>query len=68
MKYLAEMSDEQTLVLYSGHSLGLFPSHKDAPRVVITNGNRAEAAPRPRARAPAAPDPRRPRPRLSQAW
>ena len=38
MKYLSEMTDEQTLVLYSGHPLGLFPSHKDAPRVVITNG------------------------------
>ncbi len=38
MKYLAEMSDEQTLVLYSGHPLGLFPSSKDAPRVVVTNG------------------------------
>lgn len=38
MKYLAEMNDEQTLVMYSGHPLGLFPSHKDAPRVVITNG------------------------------
>lgn len=38
MKYLAEMSDEQTLVLYSGHPLGLFPSHREAPRVVITNG------------------------------
>ncbi|MEE2645512.1 MAG: urocanate hydratase [Myxococcota bacterium] len=38
MKYLSEMSDEQTLVLYSGHPLGLFPSHKDAPRVVVTNG------------------------------
>ena len=38
MKYLASMTDEQTLVLYSGHPLGLFPSHKDAPRVVITNG------------------------------
>ncbi len=38
MKYLAEMTDEQTLVLYSGHPLGLFPSHKEAPRVVITNG------------------------------
>ncbi len=38
MKYLAEMSDEQTLVMYSGHPMGLFPSHKDAPRVVITNG------------------------------
>ncbi len=38
MKYLSEMTDEQTLVLYSGHPLGVFPSHKDAPRVVITNG------------------------------
>ncbi|WP_432463523.1 urocanate hydratase [Agarivorans sp. QJM3NY_33] len=38
MKYLAEMSDEQTLVLYSGHPMGLYPSHKDAPRVVVTNG------------------------------
>lgn len=38
MKYLATMTDEQTLVLYSGHPLGLFPSHKDAPRAVITNG------------------------------
>jgi urocanate hydratase len=38
MKYLATMSDEQTLVLYSGHPMGLFPSHKDAPRVVVTNG------------------------------
>lgn len=38
MKYLANMTDEQTLVLYSGHPLGLFPSHKDAPRVVVTNG------------------------------
>jgi urocanate hydratase len=38
MKYLAEMTDEQTLVLYSGHPLGLFPSHPDAPRVVVTNG------------------------------
>ncbi|MCB0595141.1 MAG: urocanate hydratase [Lewinellaceae bacterium] len=38
MKYLAEMTDEQTLALYSGHPLGLFPSHKDAPRVVVTNG------------------------------
>ena len=38
MKYLSEMSDEQTLVLYSGHPLGLFPSHRDAPRVVVTNG------------------------------
>ena len=38
MQYLAEMNDEQTLVLYSGHPMGLFPSHKDAPRVVVTNG------------------------------
>lgn len=38
MKYLAEMTNEQTLVMYSGHPLGLFPSHKDAPRVVVTNG------------------------------
>ncbi len=38
MKYLSEMTDEQTLVVYSGHPLGLFPSHKDAPRVVVTNG------------------------------
>jgi urocanate hydratase len=38
MKYLAEMSDEQTLVLYSGHPMGLFPSHREAPRVVVTNG------------------------------
>lgn len=38
MKYLAEMTDEQTLALYSGHPMGLFPSHKDAPRVVVTNG------------------------------
>ncbi len=38
MKYLAEMTDEQTLVLYSGHPMGVFPSHKDAPRVVVTNG------------------------------
>ncbi|MFV0304320.1 MAG: urocanate hydratase [Moheibacter sp.] len=38
MKYLSEMTDEQTLVMYSGHSLGLFPSHKNAPRVVVTNG------------------------------
>ncbi|MEE6126170.1 urocanate hydratase [Chryseobacterium arthrosphaerae] len=38
MKYLSEMSDEQTLVMYSGHPMGLFPSHKDAPRVVVTNG------------------------------
>jgi len=38
MKYLSHMTDEQTLVLYSGHPLGLFPSHKEAPRAVITNG------------------------------
>jgi len=38
MQYLAGMTNEQTLVLYSGHPMGLFPSHKDAPRVVITNG------------------------------
>ncbi|TXI78972.1 MAG: urocanate hydratase [Flavobacteriales bacterium] len=38
MKYLSEMTEEQTLVMYSGHPLGLFPSHKDAPRVVVTNG------------------------------
>ena len=38
MRYLSRMSDEQTLVLYSGHPLGLFPSHREAPRVVVTNG------------------------------
>ena len=38
MKYLAEMTDEQTLVMYSGHPMGLFPSHREAPRVVVTNG------------------------------
>ncbi len=38
MRYLSEMTDEQTLVMYSGHPLGLFPSHRDAPRVVVTNG------------------------------
>ena len=38
IKYLAEMNDEQTLVMYSGHPMGLFPSHKEAPRVVVTNG------------------------------
>ncbi len=38
MKYLAEMTENQTLALYSGHPMGLFPSHKDAPRVVVTNG------------------------------
>lgn len=38
MQYLAQMTDEQTLVVYSGHPMGLFPSHKEAPRVVVTNG------------------------------
>lgn len=38
MQYLAEMTDEQTLVMYSGHPMGLFPSHPEAPRVVVTNG------------------------------
>ncbi len=38
MQYLSQMTDEQTLVLYSGHPMGLFPSHKEAPRLVITNG------------------------------
>ena len=38
MKYLSEITDEQTLVLYSGHPLGIFPSHTKAPRVVVTNG------------------------------
>lgn len=38
MKYLSEMTDNQTLVIYSGHPLGLFPSHRDAPRLVVTNG------------------------------
>ena len=38
MKYLSQMTDEQTLVMYSGHPLGLFPSHREAPRVVVTNG------------------------------
>ena len=38
MKYLSEMTDEQTLVMYSGHPMGLFPSHPDAPRVIVTNG------------------------------
>lgn len=38
MQYLSTMNDQQTLVMYSGHSMGLFPSHKDAPRVVVTNG------------------------------
>jgi urocanate hydratase len=38
MKYLSEMTNKQTLTMYSGHPMGLFPSHKDAPRVVVTNG------------------------------
>jgi urocanate hydratase len=38
MQYLAQMNDAQTLVMYSGHPMGLFPSHKEAPRVVVTNG------------------------------
>lgn len=38
MQYLSQMTEEQTLVMYSGHPMGLFPSHKDAPRVVVTNG------------------------------
>lgn len=38
MQYLSEMTEEQTLVMYSGHPMGLYPSHKDAPRVVVTNG------------------------------
>ncbi len=38
MQYLATMTDEQTLAMYSGHPMGLFPSHRDAPRVVVTNG------------------------------
>ena len=38
MQYLSQMTDEQTLTMYSGHPMGLFPSHKDAPRVVVTNG------------------------------
>jgi urocanate hydratase len=38
MKYLSEMTDEQTLAMYSGHPMGLFPSHKEAPRVILTNG------------------------------
>ena len=38
MQYLAKMTDEQTLVMYSGHLMGFFPSHKDAPRVVVING------------------------------
>ena len=38
MRYLSEMTDEQTLTMYSGHPMGLFPSHKEAPRVVVTNG------------------------------
>ena len=38
MQYLSEMTEEQTLSIYSGHPMGLFPSHKEAPRVVVTNG------------------------------
>jgi urocanate hydratase len=38
MQYLSQMTQEQTLVMYSGHPMGLFPSHKEAPRVVVTNG------------------------------
>ncbi|MCM1111448.1 MAG: urocanate hydratase [Clostridium sp.] len=38
MKYLSEMTDNQTLVMYSGHPLGLFPSHPSAPRIIVTNG------------------------------
>jgi len=38
MKYLAEMTDEQTLIMYSGHPMGIFPSNRNAPRVVVTNG------------------------------
>lgn len=38
MKYLAEMADDQTLAMYSGHPMGIFPSHTEAPRVVVTNG------------------------------
>jgi urocanate hydratase len=38
MQYLSQMTDEQTLAMYSGHPMGLFPSHKEAPRVVVTNG------------------------------
>jgi urocanate hydratase len=38
MKYMSEMTEEQTLAMYSGHPMGLYPSHKDAPRVVVTNG------------------------------
>lgn len=38
MQYLSQMTDEQTLVMYSGHPMGLFPSHPDAPRVIVTNG------------------------------
>ena len=38
MQYLSQMTDDQTLVMYSGHPMGLFPSHPDAPRVVVTNG------------------------------
>jgi urocanate hydratase len=38
MQFLSEMEEDQTLVIYSGHPLGLFPSSKNAPRVVVTNG------------------------------
>ena len=38
MQYLSQMENDQTLVMYSGHPMGLFPSHPDAPRVVVTNG------------------------------
>ncbi len=38
MQYLAEMTEEQTLIMYSGHPMGIFPSHKNAPRIVVTNG------------------------------
>ena len=38
MNYLSTMTDKQTLVMYSGHPMGLFPSHNDGPRLVITNG------------------------------
>jgi urocanate hydratase len=38
MQYLSEMTNEQTLTIYSGHPMGLYPSHKDAPRVIVTNG------------------------------
>ena len=38
MRYLSEMTDEQTLTMYSGHPMGLYPSHQNAPRVIVTNG------------------------------